>query len=109
MRSESCSFIWHPKVVTWYRFPTALRVARVPYLTVRVPCIPASRWPGTVQKKTYLPGARSAVTEVLLWAIRSDLAISWLPFAIATSWEICEGLSKSIVTSPGLLDSAVLS
>src|SRR3954464_2323361 len=20
MRSESCSFIWHPKVVTWYRF-----------------------------------------------------------------------------------------
>src|SRR4051812_34068394 len=21
MRSESCSFIWHPKVVTWKRFP----------------------------------------------------------------------------------------
>jgi hypothetical protein len=20
MRSESCSFIWHPKVVTWYCF-----------------------------------------------------------------------------------------
>ena len=23
MRSESCSFIWHPKVVTWKRFTTA--------------------------------------------------------------------------------------
>jgi hypothetical protein len=22
MRSESCSFIWHPKVVRWYAFTT---------------------------------------------------------------------------------------
>src|SRR3954447_1158958 len=27
IRSESCSFIWHPKVVTWYRF-TGLKLAR---------------------------------------------------------------------------------
>src|SRR3954451_17306424 len=26
IRSESCSFIWHPKVVTWYRF-TAFTLA----------------------------------------------------------------------------------
>jgi hypothetical protein len=25
IRSESCSFIWHPKVVTWKVFDTALR------------------------------------------------------------------------------------
>src|SRR4051795_7501807 len=28
MRSESCSFIWHPKVVTWKRFTGLLRVSR---------------------------------------------------------------------------------
>jgi hypothetical protein len=28
MRSESCSFIWHPNVVTWKRFTATLRVSR---------------------------------------------------------------------------------
>src|SRR4051795_7576129 len=28
MRSESCSFIWHPKVVTWKRFTGLVRVSR---------------------------------------------------------------------------------
>src|SRR5690349_8433586 len=27
MRSESCSFIWHPKVVTWYVFTRRRRLA----------------------------------------------------------------------------------
>src|SRR2546423_781591 len=27
MRSESCSFIWHPNVVTWYRFIARRSVA----------------------------------------------------------------------------------
>ena len=31
IRSESCSFIWHPKVVTWKRFGGArMAVGRVP-------------------------------------------------------------------------------
>src|SRR3954447_13016839 len=28
IRSESCSFIWHPNVVTWKRFTALLRVSR---------------------------------------------------------------------------------
>src|SRR5690349_19046298 len=28
MRSESCSFIWHPNVVTWKRFTALVRVSR---------------------------------------------------------------------------------
>ena len=30
MRSESCSFIWHPKVVTWKRLAAAMGGLRVP-------------------------------------------------------------------------------
>ena len=32
-------------------------------LTVSVPCIPAARWPGTLQKKVYVPGLRSTVSD----------------------------------------------
>ena len=50
-----------------------------------------------------MPGARSALTEVLPLAIVSEPAIS-LPFcSIATLCSSAEGLSKSIVTLPGLL------
>src|SRR5205085_1531078 len=31
------------------------------YLTVRVPSMPASRWPGTEQKNVYLPGLTSTL------------------------------------------------
>ena len=30
MRSESCSFIWHPNVVTWKRLVAAMGRLRVP-------------------------------------------------------------------------------
>ena len=48
-------------------------------MTVRVPSIPDSRWPGIEQKKTYSPGSSSAVAAALsppvtvsLWASVSE-------------------------------------
>ena len=57
MRSESCSFIWHPKVVTWYRAIAEIlrrrgaNDRRALYWTVRVPFMPACSCASTLQKK----------------------------------------------------------
>ena len=78
-------------------------------LTVSVPSMPASRWPGTVQKKVYLPGLRSTVAESVPSAISSvSPTSSPLESSIATSWVSAWGLLKSIVTLPALAVALVV-
>src|SRR3954469_16194676 len=74
-----------------------------PPVTVRLPSIPASRWPGTVQKKMYLPGARLATLRVCFPAVNGCTWPRTLPLAVARAIECgtCEGLSYVIATLPG--------
>ena len=83
---------------------------RFGYSAVNVPSMPASRWPGTEQKKVYSPASRlpDAVVESPLI---SSVAISSLPASSSTttSCGIEAEFSNSTVTSPAGAETEVSS
>src|SRR4051812_26229246 len=71
-----------------------------PYLTVRVPSMPASRWPDTVQKNWYLPGLRSTST-VETPPLETTLPTSLTPAPeTAMSWGTEDLFCESTVSLP---------
>ena len=62
---STCSRSWSSAAIVLHR-ACVRRAALVgtarAYLTVSLPSMPPSRWPGTEQKKVYVPGLRSTVT-----------------------------------------------
>ena len=72
------------------------------YLTVSLPSMPPSRWPGTVQKNVYVPGLRSAENcETPPLVTISPLSLTPLP-SIAMSCCVVCGFSDLIVTWPAV-------
>jgi hypothetical protein len=80
------------------------RAKNADQLTVSVPCIPAIRWPGTLQKNVYVPGF-SVTDRVLLPPWNVGVAPTTEPFVpcwIVRLWPMDEEFVKSIVTLPAL-------
>ena len=68
--------------------------------TVSVPSIPPSRCPGTEQKKTYSPGARSAFVAAVAPVTVLVAARLRRPCAIVTLWGSSDSLTSRIASLP---------